>query len=80
MIKFALIPTYLVEENLEVNVYLKPSSDLIDDYIATYRVYENEDIALNDISNFIHEMTPLLFSEFQLMVNIPVELREMFEL
>ena len=80
MEKFTLAATYIIENDLETNVCLRPSSNLIDDYIATYRVYNNETEALIDIPFFIDEMTPLLFHEFKQMDNVPIEIRDQFEL
>jgi hypothetical protein len=80
MEKFILISTMLIEEDLEANVCLRPSSPLIEDYIATYRTFENEAIAIAEIPAFITEMTPLLFAEFEQMDNVPVEIRNQFEL
>ena len=53
MEKFILTPTYIIEGNSEVNVCLRPSNELIDDYIATYRGYINEEEALADKPLFI---------------------------
>lgn len=80
MEKFTLTATYVIEDDLEVNVCLRPSSELIDDYIATYKVYPNEEEALIDIPFFIDEMTPLLFNDFKQMDNVPIEVRDLFEL
>lgn len=80
MEKFILTPTYIIEGNSEVNVCLRPSNELIDDYIATYRGYINEEEALADTPLFIEEMTPLLFYDFKQMDNVPIEIRDLFEL
>jgi hypothetical protein len=80
MEKFILIPTTFVEEDLEANVCLKPSSALIENYIATYKTFENEAVAIVETPSFITEMTPLLFADFQLMDNVPLEVRNQFEL
>jgi hypothetical protein len=80
MEKFTLTATYIVLENLETNVCLRPSSDLINDYISTYRVYNNEQEALINIPFLIEEMTPLLLNKIKEMDNVPVELRDLFEL
>lgn len=80
MEKFTLTATHIIEGDLEVNVCLKPSNDLIYDYIATYRIYNNEEEALINIPFFIEEMTPLLFYEFKQMNNVPIEIRDLFEL
>ena len=80
MEKFTLTATYIIEDNLDINVCLKPSSNLINDYIATYRVYNNEEEVLIDIPLFIEEMTPKLFYDFKQMDNVPIEIRNQFEL
>ena len=80
MEKFILIPTMFIEEDLEANVCLRPSSLLIEDYIATYRTFENEGIAIIETPSFITEQTPLLFYTFQQMENVPIEVRNQFEL
>ena len=80
MEKFILIPITIIEEDLEANVCLRPSSPLIEDYIATYKTFDNEAIAIAETPAFIAEMTPLLFAEFEQMDNVPVEIRNQFEL
>ena len=80
MEKFILIPTTVIEYDLEVNVCLKPSSPLIEKYVATYKVFENEAIAIAETPSFITEQTPLLFYTFQQMENVPIEVRNQFEL
>ncbi len=80
MEKFTLTATYIIENDLETNVCLKPSSNLINDYIATYRTYSNEAEALLDIPSFIEYMTPKLFYDFKQMENVPIEIRDLFEL
>lgn len=56
MEQFTLIST--IENN---TICLRPSSPLISDLIATFKMYENE----NDLNNFITEQTPLLFADLQ---------------
>lgn len=80
MEKFILIPTTVIEDDLEANVCLKPSNVLIEDYIATYKIYENEAIAIAETPSLITEQTPLLFYTFQQMENVPIEIRNEFEL
>ncbi len=80
MEKFTLIATKILLDDFEIQVNLKPSSEIIKNYIATGRSYlhtEATDIAIND---FILEMTPLLFNDFQNAENIPIEIRQQFEL
>lgn len=80
MEQFILIPTTIIEDDLEANVCLKPSSPLIEKYVATYKVFENESIAIIETPSFITEQTPLLFYTFQQMENIPIEIRNQFYL
>ena len=80
MEKFILVPIYIIEDDLEANVCLKPSSVIIENYIATYKIYENEAIAIAETPSFITEQTPLLFYVFQQMDNVPIEIRNQFEL
>jgi hypothetical protein len=80
MEKFILIPTTVIEDDLEANVCLKPLNVLIEDYIATYKIYENEAIAIAETPSLITEQTPLLFYTFQQMENVPIEIRNEFEL
>ena len=80
MEKFILIPITIIEDDLEANVCLKPSSPLIEDYIATYRTFPNEATAIAETPDFIIEMVPLLFAQFEQMDNVPLEIRNQFEL
>lgn len=80
MKKFTLSYTYRVLKDGQTETTLKPSDELIDDYIATYKVYSTLSDATGDVDNLIAEMTPLLFAEFQQMDNIPLTIREQFEL
>lgn len=80
MEKFILIPTTVIEDDLEANVCLRPSSVLIKDYIASYKIFENEAVAILETPSFITEQTPLLFYTFQQMENVPIEIRNQFEL
>ena len=80
MEKFILIPTTVIEQDLEANVCLRPSSVLIEDYIASYKIFENEAVAILETPSLITEQTPLLFYTFQQMENVPIEIRNQFEL
>ena len=80
MEKFILVSSMIIEDDLEANVCLRPSSPLIENYIATYKTFENEAIAIAETPTFITEMTPLLFAQFQQMDNVPLEIRNQFEL
>lgn len=63
MEKFTLTSTIIIEEDLEANVCLKPTNEALKNYIATYKVYSNETEALNDLDNFIAEMTIKLYND-----------------
>lgn len=80
MEKFILISSSFIEEDLEADVCLKPSSPLIENCIATYKTFENEAVAIVETPSFITEMTPLLFAQFQQMDNVPIEIRNQFAL
>ena len=78
MEQFILISSMFIEPDGEANVCLKPISPLIEDYIATYRTFS--DAAIAKTTDFIIEMVPLLFAQFEQMDNVPLEIRQQFEL
>lgn len=77
-ITFILTPTYVVLENSEVNVCLRPTNETISDKICTYRIYADEATALNEIPGFIVEMTPLLYNDFQNMESVSAGVKSYF--
>jgi hypothetical protein len=77
---FILEAFKIIEEDLEVNIILKPNDSLINNYIATAKVYPNELEADADTANFIAEMTPLLFNDFKQMENVALSIRDQFYL
>lgn len=80
MEKFTLSSTIKVLKDGQTEVCLRPTNEEIDDYLATYKTYLNKDEALLDLNAFIAEMTPLLYDEFENMQDIPIEIRNKFEL
>ena len=80
MEQFILVSSMIVEPDGEANVCLKPSSALISDYIATYKVFVDEATAIAETPDLIIEMIPLLFAQFQAMDNIPQSIRDQFTL
>ena len=70
----------IIEPDGEANVCLKPSSALIENYIATYRTFIDEATAIAETPYFIIEMTPILFTQFQSMDNVPQSIRDQFTL
>jgi hypothetical protein len=75
---FTLTSSYIVLRDGQTQVCLKPSSALIADYIATYKAFIDEATAIAETPDFIIEMTPLLFAEFQAMDNVPQSIRDQF--
>jgi hypothetical protein len=80
MEQFILVSSMIIESDGEVDVCLKPSSALISDYIATYKVFVDEATAIAETPDLIIEMTPLLFAQFQAMDNVPQSIRDQFTL
>jgi hypothetical protein len=80
MKKFELQYSYIVEKDLKVNVCFKPLDDTISDFISTYITFENEEIAQNEIPNFIIKIRPVLFEKIQQLEGISEELKNQFEL
>lgn len=77
---FTLSATYNVLRNGITETCLRPSDPQIQDYIATYKVYDNEDDALSDTPSFIVEQTPILYHIFHYTDSIPQSIRDEYEL
>lgn len=75
---FTLSYTYKVIKNGETEMCFRPSDESIDDYLATYKVYNTLEEALTDADNSITELTPLMFVEFQNSESIPQSLKDQF--
>lgn len=60
MQKFGL--THSIQNEKEV--CLKPTDESIKELISTYRQFENAP-SIQEIQDFIDEMTPILFNDFQ---------------
>lgn len=75
MKQFILDFSYIIEDDLETNLTLRPSDLEISDYLATSVSYENIAIASAAKDELIVIMTPKLFEVFQQMENIPLEIR-----
>lgn len=80
MKKFIVSSTYKVLKDGTTEITFKPSDELIDNYIASYKIYNTLAECTADVDNSIIELTPLMFAEFQQLDNIPVEIRNQFEL
>ncbi len=80
MKNFTLISSYKVKKNSLTEVCLKPSDPDINMYLETYRVYNTEQEAIDDLTNFIMEQTPLLYNVFNEMSTVPQNLRTQYVL
>jgi hypothetical protein len=75
---FKLISYYKIESDGSVNVCLKPENVLINEYIATYRTFENLSLADSSLNEYIEEMTIPLYNDFMSMENVQLEIRNKF--
>lgn len=75
---FTLSYTYKVIKDGQTEMCFRPSDESIDDYLATYKVYNTLAEALADADNSITELTPLMFVEFQSSESIPQSLKDQF--
>lgn len=75
---FTLSYTYRVIKNGETEMCFRPSDESIDDYLATYKVYNTLAEALADADNSMTELTPLMFIYFQNAESIPQSLKDQF--
>lgn len=80
MKQFTLSTSYLIEEDLETIITLRPNDPEISDYLATSVIYENEEIAIFAQDELVRTMTTKLFEVFQEMENIPIEIRNKYYL
>lgn len=75
---FTLSYTYRVIKDGQTEMCFRPSDESIDDYLATYKVYNTLAEALADADNSITELTPLMFADFQNADSIPQSLKDQF--
>ncbi len=75
---FTLSYTYKVIKDGQTEMCFRPSDESIDDYLATYKVYNTLAEALADADNSITELTPLMFADFQNADSIPQSLKDQF--
>lgn len=64
----------------KINIEVYPLSEQISKYIASYKVVDNDAGIMAVISNFIVEMTPILYTQFKAMDNVPQEIRDSYTL
>jgi len=65
MEQFILQSENLILDDNRVNVILKPINTALVEYIDTCKVYNNLADATADLSNFITEMTPILYDNLE---------------
>jgi hypothetical protein len=80
MEKFTLTYEANILENDQINIKVYPAIPEISKYICSYKTISSTQDLLSFVADLIVEMTPLLFADFQEMENIPLELRNQFEL
>ncbi len=80
MIEFILTHTFQLRPDGTVGVCLRPSDATIAEYISTWRNYEDITQANTELGNFILEMTPLLYADFQTMENVPDSIKSLYSI
>jgi hypothetical protein len=80
MIEFILTHSIQVRPDGTVGVCLRPSDTTISDYISTWRNYDDITHAESSLVEFVSEMTPLLYSDFQSMENVSYSIRSRYSL
>ena len=80
MIEFILTHTFQLRPDGTVGVCLRPSDATIVEYISTWRNYEDITQANTELGNFILEMTPLLYADFQTMENVPDSIKSLYSI
>ena len=65
MEQFILQSENLILDDNRVNVILKPINTALLEYIDTCKIYNNLSDASADLSNFITEMTPILYDNLE---------------
>ncbi len=80
MKQFTIVTSYFIEPDLEANVCLRPSDPEISDYIASFFSFPNEQEALNEIDQLVINYTPILFTKFQELDSVPIEIRNNYYL
>ena len=80
MEKFTLTYEAVASDDGQINIKVYPAIPEISKYICSYRTISTKQDLLSFVADLIVEMTPLLFADFQLMENIPLDVRNQFEL
>jgi hypothetical protein len=77
---FNLIYDIRIENDGKAIICLRPENEMINEYIATYRTYDNITLAQTSLVGYIEEMRPLLYHDFVNMENVPIDIRNNFTL
>ena len=80
MEKFTLTYEATTLDDGQMNIKVYPIIPEISKYICSYETISTKQDLLSFVANLIVEMTPLLFDKFQEMENVPLEVRNQFEL
>lgn len=80
MEKFTLTYEANILENDQINIKVYPAIPEISKYICSYKTISSTEDLLSFVADLIVEMTPILFADFQAMSNVPLSVREQFEL
>lgn len=80
MINFTLTYEIINIGGGQVNVKLYPSDTTISEYIADYRVFTTQADALSSMTDYINEMTPILYTYFTSMDNVDTTIRNNYQL
>ena len=77
---FTLSAEYNVLRNGVTEICLQPSDPQIQMYLATYKVYNTKQEAIDDTANFITAQTPIQYHVFHYTESIPKEIRDEYTL
>lgn len=80
MINFELTYETKILNESQTSVRIYPSNTLISDLICSYATINNDQDLLSFVADFITEMTPILFNDFQNMENINNDIKSQFVL
>ena len=78
MEKFTLTYEAIVLDDGQLNIKVYPTIPEISKYICSYETISTNQDLVSFVADLIVEMTPLLFADFQLMENVPIEVREQY--
>ncbi len=80
MTTFELTYETILLDDGQVNVKIFPLNEQISKYLASYKVVVDKQDLMSNIAEFMDELTPLMYTEFKSMENIPQSIRDSFTL